>query len=212
MLWGAVIVFMVTTGLRMVRSHEENTALFLLLAIAQFALTFVIFWVGVMASYQHTSDTKNLVLEETFKSELKRLRTLENELKGLEKEQTNLLKTFRENFKKADEREKNEEKAQNADNLNKANDDQKSESEKKREADEKLSNFNKFEQKFNETLSELNEMLAKYEDKDSLKDHSPFIQAKSKLGVMLTAATGASSPETEDRLAKMNDDFKTFNA
>ncbi|MES2931059.1 MAG: hypothetical protein V4665_04750 [Patescibacteria group bacterium] len=142
--------------------------------ISQFTQAFFavgIFFVGVIASYFHTSGVKDLQLEKTFRSDLKSLKKLKAEIAELNKKKkvldTNHVANV-ENAKKAIEAKQKEESQA-----------------KENENNQKKNEFNALYEQFQASYKVAQEISKVTSDKSNLPTNADFMQALSTMDLIV---------------------------
>ncbi len=203
-IWVATLLFIATTCLRMMQKHDDSVGEMIFSFLIQLIITNGIFWAGVLASKGYTSKAKNPESEHTFKSELKRLKSLESEFDKLIQKNKDLQRKYADDLASIIKAEQDAIKngiAAKANSVNNAN----------ATAAKNLVEFDGFEQKFEEALINLekrrNLFIGKAKDLDF---DGEWLKLKADAKLCLAEAKKVSSTETEERLQKMNNDFSTF--
>lgn len=178
---------------------------------SQFAFALIIFAIGAMASYFHTSDVKNIKLEKIFKTELKRLKSLRKELEDLIRENDQLKNQYRKDFNAIEQRAIDQAKEEKISGQKKAKREAEIAEADKDEVTTKNTEFQNLYAKFHVLLEEAKGMIAGYEnDTNELKTHVPYMQTRAGLKILLIEAENVSTNENTDKLAEMNNEFNNL--
>ncbi|MDQ5928403.1 MAG: hypothetical protein QG594_177 [Bacteroidota bacterium] len=198
----AIIAFAITASFR-VQYMSEMGMKSSLSWISQFGFALIIFSIGAIASYFHTSSVKNLKLEKVFKSELRRLKTLRRELQRILNKKNGLLKKYREDYTRIEQmgKENEEEEKQNI---------KETAIENAKQEEEKKSEFDDYESKFHEALKEAHVMAKSYGDKKSqLISDTSFMTLRARLNTLLQQLEklAQSAINGTERYEKMNNEY-----
>ncbi len=183
----------------------------------QAGFAFLVFFIGVLASFFHTSSAANLKLEKDFYKELKTLRDNRSKLDKLIKERDAMNKQYPKDLAQAEKQVKDEAKKE-ADEAKK---------EVKKGADAKISEeealnkknseFTELKNKFNQLFEEVNNRLTSKTgvDLDLYKNDIAFIDAKTQLEFYMEEMEKLSKEVTvadaEELVIKAKESFKSIN-
>lgn len=206
----ALIAFATTASFRvqyMEMMKMDNSLGFL----SQFAFALIIFSIGVMASYFHTSDVKNITLEKTFKNDLKEVESLEKEVKKLSQKKDALNKKYQRDFALIEQSIKDTENVKAADDRAKIKLELQNQEDNKADLDNKNAEFENLDSKFKSSMDELYKIKGKFTgDIKVLKQDISYIRLISRIKGILAEAENFSVNGKDARLTEMNNEFNNL--
>ncbi len=207
----AIVAFWTTASFR-VQYMEEMGFKSSLSWLSQFAFALIIFGIGVMASYFHTSGVKNLKLEKVFRSEIRRLKSLRKELQQILNKKSKLLKKYTADYNRIVEIEKEGNSVNDGKPIQESREQA---TERQNVEAEKKSEFDENENKFKEAVREARIMIQSYGNKKTeLKGDVSFMQIRARMTMLLQQLEklSSSADNGQERYKNMENEFNSLNA
>ncbi len=179
----------------------------------QFFFGVVMYIVGAIASFFHTSGVKNSNLEKVFKAELNNLRSTKIDLAKNVAKRDQLRKQYALDKAAIEQAKIDEIKQENEENKKIAKNEADQNEKSKNTAIEMRAEFEEISKKFDIDLGKAQVMLSDSTfSKAQMEEFIPYMEIKERLELLLADAAKVSSNETMGRLDEMNNQFNNLNA